>query len=190
MFCMNYQIRKAKINECSQIKELQEKVHFKNVSDEEKEKEGFVSLETKISLIRKLSDEIGIIVAISEGKVIGYEMPIGLNNLSESPLLQQVYDDILKLKYDGKKLSEYMVIIEGQICVKKEHGGKGIAKELHQKFMELLKPNYDLIITGVSKNNPRSMHVHLKKMGFSILNKSSDDEGEWYVIIQDLRKLK
>lgn len=185
---MEYKIRKAKEQDYKQIESLQEASHFKNVSDAEKENEGFVSVKTTIPMLRKLNSDIGILVAVQNSNVIGYELPLDLENAGKIHLLDPFIERILNLKYKEKKLSEFRIIIEGQILVKKGYKGIGIAEKLHKNFIKLLKLNYDLIITEVSNQNPRSLHVHKKKLGFSVLEQYSAKGKDWYILIQDLKK--
>jgi hypothetical protein len=184
---MAFMIRQAKEEDFKQIKELQELSHFTNVKDSDKEKEGFVSIETDFSMLKRLHEKNSILVGVKDSEIVGYEIPLDLENARKIFLLEPFIKRILMLKYKGKRLSEYKIIIEGQICIKKGHKGEGIAERLHEEFVRFLKPKYDLIITEISNQNPRSLYVHTKKLGLSILEQYSADGRDWYILIQDMR---
>jgi hypothetical protein len=140
-------------------------------------------------MLKSLNEKNGVLVAVKNSEVIGYEIPLDLENARKIPLLTTFINRILKFKYKGKPLSNYNLIIEGQICIKKEYKGKGIAENLHKRFVNLLKPKYDLIVTEISDQNPRSLHVHTKKLGLSVLEEYSAEGRKWYILIQDLKNL-
>ncbi len=187
MKTLDYNIRRANEGDLTQIKQLQESNHSSCVSDSDKVKEGFVSVRYDIPMLRRISQDIGILVAESAGEIIGYEMPLGLEYAEEIPLLNPFVERFLQLVYDGKKLSEYRIVIEGQICVDREHKGQGIAEELHKSFLDMLKGRYDLIVTEISDLNPRSLHVHTKKLGLQVIDEYSAEGRQWYVLLQEIR---
>lgn len=185
---MVYIIRKAKQNDLTAIRRLQQDNLFSNVSNKEKVKEGFVSLETDIPLLSEINLRIGIILAEYKEKVIGYEFPLPIRLAKEIPLLVPFVKKIMGLKYGGKPISEYKTIIEGQICIDKAHKGKGVAEKIHKAFLVLLKGKYDLLVTEVSDLNPRSLKVHTQKLGFSVLEQYSADGRNWYILIQKIKE--
>ena len=53
----------------------------------EKEEQGFVSLETPEKLLREISEQEGITVARVNGRVVGYLMPLSIEQGKQAPLL-------------------------------------------------------------------------------------------------------
>jgi GNAT superfamily N-acetyltransferase len=186
----NYNIRKATEGDLTAIKQLQESTHFSRVGDSDKMKEGFVSVESDTPLLRTINQDIGILVAELEGKVVGYELPLGLEHAAQIPLLDPFVNRFTQLDYEGRKIGDYNWVIEGQINVDKDHKGKGIAEKLHQKFVDILRGGYDLIITEISDQNPRSLHVHTKKLGLSLVDEYQAEGRNWYVLLQDIQEDK
>lgn len=181
-------VRKARKEEISKIISLQNFTHFSNVSDNQKEKEGFVSVRTNIDQLNKLNKRVGVLVAVSGNKVIGYEMPLDLDIAREIILLDPFIERFLKIDYKGKKIKNYKWIIEGQINIQKEYKGMGIAEKLHKEFIKILKPKYELIVTEISDQNPRSLYVHTKKLGFKIIQTYSSNGRNWHILIQDIKE--
>jgi len=179
------EIRRAKEEDFSIIKSLQEEQHFENVSD--KATEGFVSVQTSIEILKEINSEHGIVVATVDSKVVGYEFPLSLEQARKMPSLVPFIERVLKLDYEGKKISEYKWIIEGQILVARKFKGKGIAETLHKKFIEMLKPKYELIVTEISDQNARSLHVHKEKLGLKVVYEYSANGRRWFVLLQDIR---
>lgn len=177
-------IRKAKDSELRFVKELSDKYNFSVVSEEEKLNEGFVSVELNLSLLEKINHDDGVLIALDENRIIGYELPISIGQAEKISLLIPFVEIILSLKYLDSSLNKLNTIIECQILIDKGYKGRGIAEELHKKFRKLLKDKYSFIVTEVSNQNPRSLHVHVKRLGFEILKKYKSDNREWFVLIQ------
>lgn len=182
-----FKIRKAKESDIKQIKKLQEENHYSNVSDEEKKKEGFVSVRTDVKLLGGINIELGIIVAVKGVIVVGYAIPLSLKHCEEIPLLEPFITRILELIYKNEKLSKYKIIIYGQICVKKGYRGGGIAEAMNVKLSNMLRKNFDLAVTEISDQNPRSLHFTTKKLGFEVIDEYSAEGRSWYVLVKDSR---
>lgn len=186
---INYIVRKADEKDLTPIKQLQESSHYSRISEFDKKKEGFVSVKTNFSLLRTIMKEIGILVAEVRGKVVGYELPLGLNHAAKIQLLDPFVKRFTKLKYEHRKIGYYHWVIEGQINVNKAYKGKGIAEELHRNFVDMLKGKYDLIVTEISDQNPRSLHVHTKKLGLKVIDEYKAEGRKWYILLQDIREV-
>ena len=183
---IGYIIRKAKREDLSAIRRLQEKNLFSKVSDTIKAKEGFVSLETDIPLLSKINRQIGIIVAEFNGKIVGYELPLPIPLAKKMPFLVPLVKRYMRLKFNRKPLLKYKTILEVQICIDKSHKGKGVAEKMHKAFLELLNGKYQLLVTEVSDLNQRSLKAHTQKLGLSVLETYSADEKKWYILVQEI----
>ena len=184
---LDYIVRPAKTDDLESIRSLQKANHFSSVDDDHKAEEGFVSVETSIEMLYQLNEDIGIYVAEKAGRIVGYELPLNLQHASQIPLLEPFIARFKTIDYDGKKVSDYKWVIEGQILVAKGEKGQGIVEALHEQFINGLKEKYDLIITEISDQNPRSLHVHTNKLGLKVIEEYAADGRNWYVLAQDLR---
>ncbi len=117
-------------------------------------------------------------------------MPLGLEHAAQIPFLDPFVGRVIQLDYDGKKIGDYKWVIEGQINVDRAHKGRGIAEALHKGFAEMLRGRYDLIVTEISDQNLRSLHVHTKKLGMSVVDEYQAEGRNWYVLLQDIREKK
>jgi GNAT superfamily N-acetyltransferase len=186
----DYEIRKAKEMDLLYVEALQKATHLKSVNDAEKEQQGFVSVETDIPLLSQINGDIGILVAEADERIVGYEVPLGLEHAAQIPLLDPFVERFTRLDYEGQKIGAYRWVIEGQINVDKAYKRQGIAEELHRNFVEMLRGKYDLIVTEISDQNPRSLHVHTKKLGLSVVDEYNAEGRNWYVLLQDIREGK
>lgn len=183
-----YKIRLATKHDLSLIENLQKQNHYLAVSDANKAKEGFVSVETDGAMLQRICEEIGIVIAEQDNQIVGYEFPLGLNHAKEISLLKPLMDRLHTITYEQKNLFDYAFVFEGQICIDVSHKGKGIAEALHKRFVQMLRGKYDLIVTEISNQNPRSLHVHTTKLGLKIIDEYAAEGKQWYILLQDIRK--
>ncbi|SNY94702.1 GNAT family N-acetyltransferase [Flagellimonas pacifica] len=170
-------IQASTINHLEQILLLQQHNLPKNLTDEEKECEGFLTVEHSLEILKEMNDECGHIVALENEKVIGYALCM-LPKFAESiEVLKPMFHEINKV-VKGK--DNYMVM--GQICVAKSHRGHGIFRQLYKTMKEKLPYGFDTIITEVDAKNRRSMNAHLT-VGFTELKKYCSDGKDWVLII-------
>ena len=70
----------------------------------------------------------------------------------------------------------------GQVCIAKEHRGKGVFEMLYHHHRSVFQLKFDLLITEVSTSNFRSIQAH-KKIGFETIDTYRDSLDEWNVVV-------
>lgn len=187
---LNVEIGLAKEEDLADILRLQQENLGQNISEAEKEKQGFVSLETPEKLLREILDQEGITVARINGKVVGYLMPMSVEQCKQALLLHPFIEKFETVKFENKPLNEYRYCILGQVCVDKQYRGKGILEKLYEELKSRLAKKYDIGISEIGANNPRSLHVHLDKLGFKITEQYTAQGKDWYIVTLDFRPFK
>ncbi|MFN3138557.1 MAG: GNAT family N-acetyltransferase [Allomuricauda sp.] len=170
--------RQAKtVRELEQILDLQQRNLPKNISKEEREKEGFVTVEHDLDLLRAMNAMCGHIIAVDEQVVVGYALCMHPNFADAIEVLRPMFHEIEKVL--GPK-DNYMVM--GQICVAKSHRRLGIFRKLYRTMKEKLPKGFDKIITEVDGKNRRSLEAH-KAVGFKPLTIYQTGEREWCILL-------
>ena|SRR3989344_4022555 len=189
MFKTPIMVTAAGPKDIAAIKRLQELNHFKNVSAQERKKRGFVSVETSKEVLLQIARRTGIVVAKANNELIGYEMPLPLEQAKTITLLEPFIARFDSVTYKGRKISDYNLVIAGQICVGKEYSGKGVPEIMHPYLLHMiLKGKFDLLVTEVSGQNTRSLHVSVEKLGFQLADQYCADGQSWYVLVQEIPK--
>jgi ribosomal protein S18 acetylase RimI-like enzyme len=132
-------------------------------------------------------EQEGITVARDGKRLVGYLIPMSIEQGKKIFLLDPFVERFKSIQFEGKSLDEYRYCIICQVCIDKNYGGRGIAEKLYQEAERRLANKYDLCVTEVGASNPRSLHVHLNKVGFKIADQYSANGMNWNVIILDLR---
>ncbi|WP_299884567.1 GNAT family N-acetyltransferase [uncultured Lacinutrix sp.] len=165
--------------ELKAILKLQEENLRHSISEEQKVKEGFVTLEHDFDILKKMNESCAHCIAKNNDKVVGYALSMLQYFKRDIPLLIPMFNEIDKVIKEQSRSSNYIVM--GQVCVDKSVRGKGVFRGLYNYMAEELKSNFDAIITEVDTKNKRSLNAH-KAVGFETLKKYSSNNQLWEII--------
>lgn len=159
---------------------LQQKNALDSLTDEEKLKEGFVTVIHTFDLLKRMNTACPHIIAKVNNEVIGYALCMTRKFGTDIPLLAPMFEmaDIL---LPGKK---YLAM--GQICVSKEFRGQGVFRGLYSFYKRELEQDYDGLLTEVATSNQRSLNAHLS-VGFEILHSHVSENISWELVYWDWR---
>ncbi|MDB5221634.1 MAG: hypothetical protein JWN83_301 [Chitinophagaceae bacterium] len=187
LFCnMLYATEVTTDDELLQVHVLNRENLKGNLSLEEQEEQGFVTWLYPVSLLQQMHEIAPSIIVKEHDRVVGYALVTPIEAGSFHPDLQTMIDNLETLDYKEKPLSSYSYYIMGQVCIDKDHRGKGIFNMLFQKHKELYSDTYELLVTEISTTNYRSQKAH-EKVGFTTIHTYSDVLDEWNVVVWDWR---
>jgi hypothetical protein len=115
--------------ELSEILELQHKNLFENLSEEEKEKHGFVTIKHTLEILKAMQQSCPHTIAKHEGKVVGFALSMTKDFADDIAFLKPMFHEISKL------VSTEKYIVMGQICIDKDFRKQGVFRGLYQ-FMK------------------------------------------------------
>lgn len=167
-------------NELQQILELQKQNLPQNLSLEEKEKEGFVTVYHTFAILKKMHDKVPHIIAKYNDKVIAYALCMHPDFGDSIPILKPLFIEIEK--YIGATMS---YVVMGQICVDKKYRKQGVFRKLYETMQGTLKGYFDTIITEIDSKNIRSLNAHAA-IGFNDLCEYSSSGQNWKVVTLDV----
>ena len=174
---MIYYKQASSEQELEQILSLQQENLIKSLSAEDQDKEGFLTVEHSMEILKAMNDKCGHIIAVENGDVVGYALcmhPIFADSIE---VLRPMFTEINEVIQNA---NNYMVM--GQICVAKSHRGKGVFRNLYLTMKNRLPKGFDAIITEVDGKNKRSLAAH-EAVGFKTLKVYPSGEKEWHLII-------
>jgi len=171
-------------DEIEQVHRLNVLNYRKNVSPEEKEKEGFVSWEYPVKLLQQLQNIAPHVIVKDGDKVIAYALVATKEAAPFHKDLKMMFDHLATLTYKGKLLNEYNFYCMGQVCIDKAYRGQGVFSMLYQYHKQLYADKFDMMITEIAPSNPRSQKAH-EKVGFKTIFNYRDALDEWNVVVWD-----
>ena len=162
--------------ELHEILELQRKNISISISEEEKQKEGFVTVQHDFDTLKSMNEVCTHSLAIYNNSVIGYALS----------MVKAFKDDIAILKPMFKEIencvdSNLSYITMGQICIDKGFRKQGVFRGLYNAMKEHVKQEFDVIITEVDKKNTRSLNAHYA-IGFELLKTYKSNNQEWVLL--------
>jgi hypothetical protein len=172
-----------------QILELQHQNLAVNLTAEQIQSQGFVTLVHTLPLLRKMHLQAPSIVAKDGETLAGYCLAMTKELKEDIPLLIPMFDTIEMLYFQDVPLKDALYIVVGQVCVAAPYRGKGILEGMYQGYKNTYSNRYSFAITEIAHRNKRSLHAH-KKVGFQTLLSyvSPDDHQIWEIVIWDWRE--
>src|SRR5215470_1050043 len=171
----------------NQILRLQQENLVDLISEEQAAKHGFVFAEHTLPLLKKMATFLPQVVALSDNKVIGYNLALHVSMKHEIPKLIPMFYEFEKSKYKDKLLAAYKFVVGGQVCVDKNFRGRGLMSKLYHETKNRLPSGYEICVTEVSARNIISLRAH-ERMGFEVVNTYHDGKELWRVVVWNLEE--
>jgi len=168
-----------------QILQLQRQNLMGAVSAEQQAREGFVYAKHTVPLLKTMSAHLPQVVAIQEGRVVGYNLAMHAAMSETVPSLIPMFSEFEKCQYKGKSLKDYHFIVGGQVCVARAFRGQGLLKKLYQATSTRVPQDYQLCVTEIAVSNAVSLSAH-QKLGFEIIRTYNDGETDWHIVAWEM----
>lgn len=169
-----------------QILQLQQENLVDAISKEQQYKHGFVFAEHTLPLLKKMATFLPQVVALNDGKVIGYNLALHVAMKHEVPKLVPMFHEFEKSEYRGRPLETYKFVVGGQVCVDKDFRGQRLMSRLYNETKKRVPSEYEICVTEVAARNIISLKAH-EKMGFEIVNTYDDGKELWKVVVWNLQ---
>lgn len=169
------------------ILSLQAANHRDLITPQERAANGFLSLRHDLGLLREMNHPWGHVVSVetATGRVVGYALTMEQRFRSRLPLLDPMFTRIERLEWRARPVHAWRWYVMGQVCVAKERRGQGLVERMYAEQRRLTAPGYDLVVTEISRLNPRSIRAH-EKAGWEVLDIYEDAGEEWVVVGHDV----
>ena len=168
------------LKELEQILVLQQANLKISLTEEERVKEGFLTVLHNLDLLDRMNKVCAHIVATHKDDVIGYALCMHPDFAEEIEELKPMFSKIDELLFSNKSY-----IVMGQICIARAFRKMGIFRGLYQAMREAVASDYLHIVTEVDEENQRSLKAHLK-VGFEDVLVYRQEERLWHLLVWDL----
>lgn len=157
----------------------------KNLSKQEVERDGFVTVDHDWETLEKFNSIEPHVIAKNNDEVVGYVLAMTKVSRFDLPIIFPMFEEFEKINYKGKAVSTYDYMVVGQACIHKDYRGKGLIENCFRVYKEAFAERYDFSITEIAATNQRSIKAH-QKVGFKEVHSYTDpDQNEWVVVIWD-----
>ncbi len=155
-----------------------------NISKEEAQQQGFVTVQHHYELLAAMNQPHPHIIAKANETVVGYALVMLPSFSDQIEVLKPMFQTINSLTYLEQPLHEVPYFVMGQVCVDKNFRGQQVFSGLYQKMKREMSPHFDCIITEIATRNTRSMRAH-EKVGFETIHIFEDETEEWVIVAWD-----
>lgn len=174
-------------NELVGILELQQMNLEANLSKDELQQEGFVTVHHDLELLSAMNKPHPHIIAKDGSNLIGYALVMLSSFGNAIPVLVPMFKQINDILHENKKLSNLKYFVMGQVCISKKYRGQGVFAGLYNRMRIEMENDFDYIITEIAARNKRSLRAH-EKVGFVLLESYADANGEeWVIVLLQIR---
>jgi GNAT superfamily N-acetyltransferase len=159
-----------------------------NLSGDELQQQGFVTVQHSMADLRQMHQYEKSIIAKDGETVIGYLLAMTKYSKADIPVLVSMFEIFDEIIYNGKPVSACNYIVVGQVCIGKAYRGQGILDKCYAAYREYFISRYDFAITEIATSNQRSVNAH-KRIGFEEVHRYTDpQQTEWSIVIWDWKK--
>jgi hypothetical protein len=169
---------------------VQQKNLKQNLTSEQMQSQGFVTVEHSFSVLKAMNDAQPSIIVKDGETVVAYCLTMLPQFRNDVPILKTLFDAIDEIDYEGLKLKDYQYVVMGQVCVGEGYRSIGFFDGMYQKFREELSGKFQICVTDISTNNHRSMKAHAR-VGFIPVKDFHDAalNEVWRVVVWDWKSL-
>lgn len=171
--------------ELQQIIDLQRINLKQHISEEEKQRQGFLTMTFTMDMLRAMHQLApSIVVKNDNDQLLAYAIVFVQEARAAYPNMDPLLRHLTHVEWRGKPFSECKFYIMGQICVAKEVRGMGVFDVLYHKHRDIYREKFDCIVTEISLSNSRSLRAH-KRVGFETISTHADTIDDWEVVAWD-----
>lgn len=154
------------------------------LSQEEKDQQGFVTIQHNLAQLETMHKIAPHVLAKENDQVVGYVLAMTLASKEVVPLMVPLFENFDQSEIGGKKITDYNLMVVGQVCVGKSQRGTGLFDKLYTEYREQYAATHDFAITSVALSNHRSLAAH-QRVGFKILHSFQDSLHPWAIVCWD-----
>jgi predicted GNAT superfamily acetyltransferase len=137
-----------------------------NLSTEERI-QGFLSALFSLEQTAQVAEDLGTMIAIVDGQVVGFLCAFRKEFDSGSPVIAKMLASYDRLFFDGRPLSAFKSYIYGPVCIGREHRGRGLLRGLYEAQKKDLTGKFEIGVAFVSRSNLHSLSAHVAGLGMS-----------------------
>jgi hypothetical protein len=179
------EIKVARFDEIDGVLQLHAKYQIDTIADEDK-KDGFVTTSfTRDQMLKLIEEENGLFIAKDNDRVVGYAMAASWQFWSVWPIFSYMISRLGEFELNGTKLAVENSYQYGPVCIDKEYRGTGLIEKLFEFSAEAMSKRYDVLVTFINKNNPRSFKAHTQKIGLKVIGEFEFNRNQYYELAYD-----
>lgn len=180
---MSLAITRMLDSDISQIMNIQSKNQRENLTPSQ-QKNGYLSIAFSEDEFKDFNNNLCVVVAKEQDKVIGYCCISSATFNAQFPILDQIVAGISSYSIPATQdmPTEGKTCIYGPVCIALSHRGKGVLQKLSSFGLEIAKERgYAYCFSFIAADNVRSLSAHMK-LSFHKVGTVNHNNNEYLVI--------
>lgn len=157
--------RRATDADYAGVLQLQEENLRVNLSDPQTA-DGFLMRRYTEEMFRRVNNELAIVAAVAEGRVVGYLCAKCFPYAVEFPVLKALISHTSGMKIGGVTVDAETAFIYGPVCVSRSVRGTGVLAGMWTALREIAAPYRKVAVLFIADANRRSLRAH-EKLGMT-----------------------
>jgi predicted N-acetyltransferase YhbS len=175
------EIERAVQEDYGGILDLQSRYFIASLGPDERG-DGFLSAEFTLSQVSAMAEDLGIVVARSQRRIIGYVCASRVDLIPRPPIVDAMMRSLEHVVFRGSPLLQQPMFIYGPVCVDAAFRGKGVLKRLFECLKSLVADRFSVGVAFVAVDNPRSFAAHTRGLGMAEVGAFSFGESKYHVV--------
>jgi len=155
------QFRRAVPGDYADIVRLNTENFIANLSAEERG-DGFLSAVFTIEQVAAMASDLGIMIALDGGAVVGFVCAFRNDFDHGSPVVAKMIESYDRARFEGKLLTEYQTYAYGPVCIDRRYRRQGLLRGLYEAQRNDLAGQFEVGVALIARDNPHSMEAHVK----------------------------
>ncbi len=178
---MSQIIRTANESDLDGIVDLQSRNLYANLAPDELAG-GFVTTPFTPDLLRQLLIQTGVLVAESEGQILGYLLAGDWEFFSQWEIFRVMISRLPELNFHDQKITIDNSFQYGPICIDISVRGSQVFPQLFDRMRLVFAPKFPIGITFINKLNQRSIAAHTRKLDLEIIDEFEFNGNLFYTL--------
>jgi hypothetical protein len=168
------------------ILELQAANYRPNLTAQERER-GFLSAQFTREQLAAIADDLAILVARDDGRVVAYVCAHRPELAPVPPLIESMLACARAASYRGRALARARFFLYGPVCIDRACRGRGLLRRLYTTLRAEAAADFELGVTLVSADNPHSLRAHIVGLGMDEVGAFEHGRGAFHLLAFDCR---
>lgn len=170
----------------SGILSLQKRYLYSNLDAAERKK-GFVTTPFTAPQIENILQQQGVFIAENQNReIVAYAFAGSWSYFQQWEIFNFMVERLPKLSLKDREITTTNSFQYGPVCIDKPYRGQGLINQLFECMRKEFYKTYPISLTFINQVNTISKHVHIKKLGWEILEEFEFNQKHYLALGVDM----
>jgi hypothetical protein len=150
--------------------------------DEERQQQGFLSVEYAADHLTAINNGLGIYVALEGDRLLAYAMAETKEFAGQVPLIAHMASRFPATAFHDRPVIQLRYFIYGPVCIDRSARGRGLLNGLLQALSSALSAHFDIGVAFIAQSNIHSYHAHVRKNGMAVIDEFEFDGRQFWTV--------